>query len=289
LALWIALLLGVIQGLFMFIPVSSTAHLVLTQHWLIEQGHSLPSPDSPEMILFDLVVHVGTLLSIVVVFRHSLWELIRGLLSNAWDWLSAGGQARSEMLFLRLALLCALSVLVTGIIGLSFKFFFERFFANPLLVAGTLTLTGMLLWWTDYLSRRPIGLRGLTAKIAAWIGLAQGLSLIPGLSRSGMTISFALLAGVKRRWAAQYSFFLAIPTILAATLVQGVTVSSGAGLGDITLLPLTVAFFTAALVGIVALKLVLALLYKARLRTFSYYLWLLAIAVAFGFIDAGIF
>lgn len=288
-ALWIAILLGVIQGLFMFIPVSSTAHLVITQHWLIGAGHDLPPPESPEMILFDLVVHVGTLLSIVVVFHRPLKDFIEGTLHNTWQWLSDRGQASGEMLFLRLALLILFSVLVTGIIGLSFKFFFERFFANPLLVAGTLTMTGILLWWTDRLSRRTVGLRQINAKTAAWIGLAQGLSLIPGLSRSGMTITFALFAGVKRRWAAQYSFFLAIPTIMAATLVQGVEVVRGDGLNGVSIAALGLGFVTAAIVGIFALKLVLMLLYRARLRVFSFYLWLLAAAVLFGFVDAGTF
>jgi len=288
-ALWIAILLGVIQGLFMFIPVSSTAHLVITQHWLIGAGHDLPPPESPEMILFDLVVHVGTLVSIVVVFRKSLTDFIRGVLQNTWHWLSQGGRASSEMLFLRLALLILFSVFVTGIIGLSFKFFFERFFANPMLVAGTLTITGILLWWTDRLSRRTVGLRQISAKTAAWIGLAQGLSLIPGLSRSGMTITFALLGGVKRRWAAQYSFFLAIPTILAATLVQGIEVAGGDGLNGVSWAALAVGFVTAAIVGIFALRLVLMLLYRAKLRIFSFYLWALAAAVLLGFVDAGTF
>lgn len=158
-ALWIAILLGVVQGLFMFIPVSSTAHLVITQHWLIGAGRELPPPESPEMILFDLVLHVGTLVSIVVVFRKSLTDFITGVLQDTWQLVSQRGQASGEMLFLRLALLILFSVLVTGVIGLSFKFFFERFFANPLLVAGTLTVTGALLWWTDRLSRRTVGLR----------------------------------------------------------------------------------------------------------------------------------
>nr|WP_301288395.1 undecaprenyl-diphosphate phosphatase [Natronospira proteinivora] len=287
--MWIAILLGVIQGLFMFIPVSSTAHLVITQHWLIGAGHELPPPDSPEMIFFDLMVHVGTLVSIVVVFYRPLKDFIAGVLHNTWALISQHGQASREMLYLRLALLLLFSVLVTGIIGLSFKFFFERFFANPILVAGTLTITGVLLWWTDKLSRRTVGLRQINTKTAAWIGLAQGLSLIPGLSRSGMTITFALLGGVKRRWAAQYSFFLAIPTILAATLFQGIEVAGAEGLNGISWAALTVGFVTAALVGIAALKLVLALLYRARLRVFSYYLWLLAAAVLFGFVDAGTF
>ncbi|WP_017926807.1 undecaprenyl-diphosphate phosphatase [Thioalkalivibrio sp. HL-Eb18] len=286
---WVATLLGVVQGIFMFLPVSSTAHLVLTQHWLILSGEPLPPPESPEMILFDLVVHVGTLVSIVYVFRQSLWRLSGGIARESWQWASAGGSAGREMLFLRLALLCGLSVFATAVIGFTLKASFEHVFANPTLIAGTLTLTGILLWWTDRLSRRPLGLRKLGPKIATIIGVAQGFALVPGLSRSGMTITFALFSGLKRRWAAEYSFFLAIPTILAATAVQSLDVwINGNGLGDLTWTPVIVGFVVSAVVGVVSLKMVLFFLYRARLKVFSFYVWALAALVLFGFLDVDI-
>jgi len=284
-AVWVAVLLGVVQGFFMFLPVSSTAHLVLTQHWLIRQGEPLPPPESPEMILFDLVVHVGTLVSIAIVFWPSLSRLTVGIFRDGWDWISGSGQATRELLFMRLALLCAFSVFVTAVIGFTLKIGFEHVFASPLLVAGTLTLTGILLWWTDGLSRRPRGLRQITPKVAAIIGAAQGFALMPGLSRSGMTITFALFAGLKRRWAAEYSFFLAIPTILAATGVQSIGVFSGGGLNSLGWEALAIGFVVAAMVGTLALKIVLYFLYRARLKVFSFYLWFLAAAVVFGFMS----
>lgn len=282
---WIAALLGVVQGIFMFLPVSSTAHLVLTQHWLIRRGEPLPAPESPEMILFDLVVHVGTLVSIVYVFRHSLGRLTAGIARESWQWASAGGFAGRELLFLRLALLCGLSVLATAVIGFTLKASFEQVFAHPTLVAGTLSFTGVLLWWTDRLQRRPLGLRQLNPKIATVIGVAQGFALVPGLSRSGMTIVFALFTGLKRRWAAEYSFFLAIPTILAATAVQSLDVINGDGLGNLHWMALAVGFGVSAAVGIISLKLVLFFLYRSSLKVFSFYLWGLALLVLFGFLD----
>lgn len=281
-AIWIAVLLGAVQGIFMFLPVSSTAHLVLTQHWLIRQGQDLPAPESAEMILFDLVVHVGTLVSIVVVFWSSLRQVTGNIVRESWRWASAGGRAGEELLYLRLGLLCAISLLVTGAAGFALKTGFEQVFASPLMVAGTLTVTGALLWWTDGLKPRKRGLRQITPGTAVTIGLAQGLALIPGLSRSGMTITFALFAGLKRRWAAEYSFFLAIPTILAATIVQFVGVVGDIGMASVDWPALTVGFVVAAVVGIVFLKLVLFFLYRARLRVFSYYLWVLAAIVLFG-------
>lgn len=286
--LWIAALLGVVQGLFMFLPVSSTAHLVLTQHWLIGQGHDLPPPESAEMIFFDLVVHVGTLVSIAIVFRRSLSRVVAGGIRDSWTWVSSGGSATRELLFLRLGLLCALSVLITGIIGLTLRAGFEWVFANPLAVAGTLTITGILLWWTDRLSRRPRGLRQLTPGVAMIIGAAQGMALMPGLSRSGMTITFALFSGLKRRWAAEYSFFLAIPTILAATLVQGISVVRDEGFTGLDWGALAVGFVVSAIVGIFALRLVVMLLYRARLKVFSFYLWGMALLIVFGFLDHGV-
>ena len=280
--LWIAALLGVVQGIFMFLPVSSTAHLVLTQHWLIGRGQDLPAPDSAEMILFDLVVHVGTLVSIALVFWPSLSKVTRGIFRDAWRWAGREGRLSGELLFLRLALLCALSVLATAVVGFTLKAGFERVFATPLAVAATLTLTGVLLWWTDGLRPRPRGLRQITPKTATIIGLAQGFALVPGLSRSGMTITFALFAGLKRRWAAEYSFFLAIPTILAATAVQFVDVIGSVGMREIDWAALAVGFVVAAGVGVVSLRLVLFFLYRARLKVFSFYVWILAAVVLTG-------
>ncbi|OOC09909.1 MULTISPECIES: undecaprenyl-diphosphate phosphatase [Thioalkalivibrio] len=287
-AIWIATLLGIVQGIFMFVPVSSTAHLVLTQHWLIGQGHELPPPESPEMILFDLVVHVGTLVSIVYVFRRSLWQLSGGIVRESWQWASRHGDARREMLYFRLGMLCVLSVAATAVVGFTLKTTFEHVFANPVLIAGTLTLTGVLLWWTDRLSRRPLGLRKLNPRIATVIGVAQGFALVPGLSRSGMTIVFGLFSGLKRRWAAEYSFFLAIPTILAATAVQSLDVFNHDGLGDLPWSALITGFVVSAVVGVVSLKMVLFFLYRSSLKVFSIYVWILAFLVLFGFLDTGV-
>ncbi|WP_017303784.1 undecaprenyl-diphosphate phosphatase [Spirulina subsalsa] len=305
-SLFESILLGIIQGIFMFFPVSSTSHLVLTQHWLIQRGSSLPSPESAEMIFFDLVVHVGTLISIAVVFRKSLSRLIQRIFQDSqtlWSYwqkpaqtallpqalsvkphslLVPTPQREQDLLYPRLAILGMFSVFVTGLIGFPLRSVFKEIFARPLAVAITLTITGILLWYTDRKLRQPRGLRQLTPTVAGIIGIGQGLALIPGLSRSGMTISFALFTGLKRQWAAEYSFFIAFPTILGATALQALDVLKADSWGEIGWLPLTVGFFVSAGVGVVALQLVLKLLYKARFRYFSYYLWVLAGIVAWG-------
>ncbi|SIT66561.1 undecaprenyl-diphosphatase [Ectothiorhodosinus mongolicus] len=285
-ALWIAALLGVIQGIFMFLPVSSTAHMVLAEHWLIAKGYSLPAPDSAEMILFALVVHVGTLISIIVVFWSSLWRFTRNATEGALSWAGRGGRGGLPLYF-RLFLLGLFSVLCTGLLGIAFKTSFEQIFGAPWIIAITLTLTGILLWWTDRLSPRKRGLKKINWKVAGVIGLAQGFALMPGLSRSAMTIMFSLFTGLKRRWAAEYSFFLAIPTILAATLVQAIKVYRLDVANDVSMMALTVGFVVAAMVGIVSLKLVVYFLYRAQLKVFAFYVWLLALAIMLGWIDLG--
>jgi len=279
---WVAILLGIIQGIFMFFPVSSTSHLALMQHWLISMGVTLPSPDSAEMILFDLVVHVGTLVSIAVVFRESLSiylrQAIQGFL-NLVD--SSKKQTNIGGLYVKLTLLGIVSVAVTGLIGFPMKAAFESIFAQPIIISLMLTTTGILLWWTDILKDRNIGLRQMGLWVAVIVGIAQGLALMPGLSRSGTTIAFALFVGLQRKEAAEFSFFIAIPTILGACLLQGIEVYQYGGLDLLPVSSLIIGFSVAALIGIAALYLVLNLLYDAKFRFFSYYVWILAAVIAF--------
>ncbi len=278
-----AIILGIIQGIFMFFPVSSTSHLVLTQHWLIQQGSGMPSPESAEMILFDLVVHLGTLVSMAVVFRKSLGHFLSRLFSGAQVRFQRPGKAGArERLTLKLAFMGILAVGVTGAVGFPLKDLFESVFARPIFIAGTLTVTGILLYWTDILPRRTRRLSDIGPGSAAIVGLAQGLSLLPGLSRSGTTIAFGLFAGMKRRWAAEFSFFIAFPTIMGASLLQAIEVWQLGWTGGVGLTAMAVGFGVAAVVGIGALTVVLKLLYRARFRFFSYYVWALAVFVLVG-------
>lgn len=278
-----ATLLGLVQGIFMFVPVSSTAHLVVTQHVMIAQGSNMPPPESPAMILFDLVVHMGTLVSIAVVFWKSLSALVRATVTETASRLRKSGQGTGA--FSRLFLMGMLTVLVTGVLGLVFKRTFELVFSAPQVLVVTLSLTAVLLFVTDRLPKRPLGIKSLGPRIAIVIGVAQALALIPGISRSGITIIAGLFSGLKRRWAAEYSFLVAIPTILAASLLQSLEVMRGAGLDGVGLGPMLVGFVVAAISGTVALKLVLALLYKAQLKVFSVYLIALAAVIGFGLFD----
>ena len=270
-----AALLGLVQGLFMFIPVSSTSHLALVQNWLLETGSAPPPPDSPEMLLFDLVVHVGTLVSIVVVMWAPLSRLLSGIMRDLRA--LVGGTGPRGLLHLRLGLLGMVTVVTTGVLGIPIRAFGTGIFAAPAAIAVALVVTGGILWWTDHAGPSRRGIRDVTIMVALGIGLAQGLALLPGLSRSGLTIAMALLLGLRRPLAAQYSFFVAIPTILAASGVQLIEVL-GADAATLTvgLDAYLIGFVIAAVVGAGALLLVLRLLYQARFRVFALYVWALA-------------
>ncbi|QSB13291.1 undecaprenyl-diphosphate phosphatase [Natronosporangium hydrolyticum] len=298
-----AIVLGIIQGLFMFVPVSSTSHLALSQHWFAAAGSEMPPPDSPEMILFDIVVHVGTLVSIVVVMRAGLAKLLTGVGADLRQ--VAGRQGgrhrrrrfgvaeatpvaaavlsppRPDYLYLRLAALGMVTVATTGVLGLVIRAVGTGIFALPALIAVALIITGGILWWTDSAGPQWRGARQLTVWVAIGIGVAQAAALVPGFSRSGLTIAAALLFGLYRPLAAQFSFFVAIPTILAAMVVQTADVLRSPEELTIGLPAYAAGFVVAAVVGAFALALVLKLLYKAKFRYFAVYVWLLALAVLF--------
>jgi undecaprenyl-diphosphatase len=291
--LLIALFLGVVQGVFMFVPVSSTSHLVLTQTWLTGRGYELPPSDSPELILFDLVVHVGTLVSVVIVMGDGLKELAAGvrddLGSGRLRATSGGvGTRLAAATDTRLVLLMLLSVAVTGVLGLLFQDLLGEVFGSPTLVALALIATGGMLWWTDAMTAVRSGRRlrfawrgpsDVSVTVAVLIGVAQAVALAPGISRSGTTIFMALLLGMQRRLAARYSFYIAIPTILAATGVQALQVWLDGDLGAISWGAMAVGFGVAAAVGTAALWAVLRLLESARFRVFAVYVWALAAVV----------
>lgn len=270
-----ALLLGAIQGLFMFIPVSSSSHLVLTQHWLAATGSPLPSPDAPEMIFFNLVVHLGTMVSIVLVMRRPLARLISGTLRELP--LLRRRRTLRHLIHLKLIILGLITTGVTGVLGLVIREFGTEVFATPWAVSALLLVTGVILWWTDSVTSTWRGAAQMTIMVAIIIGLAQAAALFPGLSRSGLTIAAALALGMHRRIAAQYSFFVAIPTIVAATGVQSLSLLTHQGGFAVGWDAYVVAFLVSAAVGAGALWMVLTLLYRGYFRIFAVYVIVLAV------------
>ncbi len=251
-----AAILGLVQGLTEFLPVSSSGHLVLLQKLM---GFCEPE------LLFDVSVHVGTLFAVIVVFRADLYAMLRGL----WATDQEARQGR------RLLLLVIAGSIPTGIIGLTFKDTFESLFCSSTTVGVALLITGLILMATRF---APLATRGL-AKTgwgrAVLIGVAQGLAITPGISRSGATIAAGLLLGLERELAARFSFVLSIPAILGALALQ---IKDMEAPTQTTWAPLIVGAVVAAITGYIALKLLLKLVKGGRLHWFAYYCWALGIA-----------
>lgn len=265
-----ALILGVVQGLTEFLPVSSSGHLVLFQQWL---GDAFMFAE--DAVIFDLVLHVGTLLPVLFFYRADLVAIVQSLFSGGEDLKQKGpvGWLQADR-HRWLAVCVVLATIPTGAMGVGLKDVFESLFHDGRAVCGALFFTGCLLYATRFFGRGDVGRRELTIPVALLIGVAQGFAITPGISRSGSTIAIALLLGLDRDLAARFSFLLSIPAILGAVVLIA---KDGVALGDEHVSALVVGFLAAMLVGYAALVMLVALVKRGGLHKFSYYLWPVAI------------
>ena len=264
-----AILLGIIQGLTEFLPVSSSGHLVLFQ-----QLFGLNEAE----LFFDVCVHLGTLLAVMVVFRQEITNIISALtrLFSLKGSKKTVFQKIESDPDLKLALLIVIGSIPTAIMGFLFRGIADRLFASAFIVGLMLILTGLLLWITRWAAPRgeKPGEDRLTPQNALIIGVVQGLAIVPGISRSGSTISIGLLLGIRREAAARYSFLLSIPAIIGAGLLS---LKAGLSQTDPAIRISLLGAVTAAFVGYGALKCLLHVVKKGRLHLFAPYCWLVGI------------
>ena len=244
-----SVVLGVVQGLTEFLPVSSSGHLVLLQHFLGFKGDNL---------LFDLLVHMATLLAVVVYFWRDLVALARSLVDR---------EAAEER---RLLFYILVATVVTGTIGLTFKGLLESLFYSPRLVVVTLGITGLVLFLAERFSWGHRSMYRFGWGPSALVGLAQGVAIVPGISRSGSTVAAALLLGMDREQAGRYSFLIAIPAIAGAFVLE---VKGVKGLPSADIGPYLVGMAAAFLVGLASIKVFLKAITSKRLTWFAYYCW----------------
>lgn len=261
---WIeAVLLGVIQGLTEFLPVSSSGHLVLFQHLF-----GLVEPE----LLFDICVHVGTLAAVLMVFYRDILEMFKTLARLPGLRRKAGGVGTlfSDHPECRLMVMIVIGCIPTAVLGVLFATIAEELFGTIWMVGTALLITGTFLWFTQ--SRKAAGrpIKEMRLKDAFIIGLVQGMAIVPGISRSGATISAALYLGVDRELAGRFSFLLAIPAILGA-LVLGL--DSDAFETTLPAGTILLGSLAAAVVGYLALVVLLKIVKKGQLYRFAPYCW----------------
>jgi len=261
-----AVLLGALQGLTEFLPISSSGHLVLLQHLF---GIREPA------LLFDLCVHIATLAAVLAMYRQD----VRALFA-AWLRPRGGGSGddAERVSARRLGMLLVLANVPTAVIGLLFESTFERFFAMPWVVGAALLLTGALLWLLRPAAGRQSGAGEVGIGHAILLGCVQGLAITPGISRSGSTIAVALLCGVSRPAAARFSFLMAMPAILGAALLKSRHLSALA-MTELTLV--LVGMMSALVVGYVALRYLIRLVMQGELWRFAFYCWAVGLTAIF--------
>jgi undecaprenyl-diphosphatase len=250
-----ATILGLLQGVTEFLPVSSSGHLALARTAL---GY-----DPPGGVLVEVLMHVGTVLSIIVVFRSEMVPLAAsGLkLLAPWSWRSAWETDES----FRLASLIVLSAIPVAVVGLTFEERVEALFDDTTFVGVMLMVTGCLLLLLHFLKPRGDGPVGLRAAIA--MGLAQSAAILPGISRSGSTITAGLVAGSSREAVGRFAFLMSLPPIIGVAILKiGDVGASAADIGPL-LLGTAVAFAS----GVVALKLLLRFVARGRMALFAPY------------------
>ena len=275
-----AVLLGLIQGLTEFLPVSSSGHL--------EIGKALLGIETTDDLLFTTMVHAATVLSTIVVFRKQIWDLLRGFFCGIKG-IKVSKQDGKCVLECNdqtdYLLKMVVSMIPVFVVGVFLKDQVESLFGSIMVVGCALVVTAMLLFFSDYASRPgrksifPANTyrNGISYWQAFAVGLGQAFAVIPGLSRSGTTISTGLICGVKREVMAQFSFLMVLVPILGETFLE--LVGGEFGASSVGALSLVLGFVSAFLSGFFACKVMIALVKKAKLSWFALYCMIAAAAI----------
>jgi undecaprenyl-diphosphatase len=248
---WDGVILGVVQGLTEFLPVSSSGHLVVAEALL---GVHMQG------VFVEVTVHVATLLAVLIVYRARIAELLVGL-------------ARRDAAAWRYTALLVLASVPAGIVGVLFKDWFEATFKSLTVVGIDFLITGTFLWTTRSVRGQPREVP--TTGAAFGIGVAQAAAILPGISRSGSTITAAMWLGVDAVRAAEFSFLMAVPAIAGAAVLQLPDLATGtASVGTV---PLLAAFLAALVSGVGAIQLLVRLLARRAFHRFAPYCWALGL------------
>ncbi|MDB4448282.1 undecaprenyl-diphosphate phosphatase [Roseivirga sp.] len=255
-SLFEAIVLGIVQGLTEFLPVSSSGHLELTK--AILGDNSVPE----ESLLMTVVLHAATALSTIVIFRKDIIELLSGL-----------SQFKNNEQF-KYSLKIVISMVPAALVGILFEDEIEQLFGGQILLVGVMLLvTGTLLFLAD---RAKNTSKSVSTSNAVLIGISQAIAILPGISRSGATISTSVLLGVDRQKAARFSFLMVVPLILGKMAKD---LASGDLMASQTETSLLVAGFIAAFIaGLIACQWMIGLVKKSQLKYFSYYCYVVGIA-----------
>jgi len=251
--------LGIVQGIAEFLPVSSSAHLVFAQHYL--------SVEEPQ-VLFDVMLHCATLVAVLIYFRKEIQSIVKNFYKL--------NEIRSNDSCRTFWLVVAGSI-PAALIGYVFNEKIREVFGDVKAVALLLLVTGMIVFVSDRIRNTPKGRRETLLMDALIIGTAQGIAILPGISRAGATIFVALLMGLERKWAAEFSFLLSIPAIGGAMLLE--TMKSGSTVSGDLIRVYLAGGAVAFLAGYLSLGVLIRVLVNKKLKYLAFYCWFVAVLV----------
>ena len=269
-----SILMGIVQGLSEFLPISSSAHLVFTSNFYkVFKGIEIVQ-QSNEEIFFDIMLHLGTLIAVLIFFRKDVWEITKALFMYSKHVIAknVNDEAIRNEHKAKLGLFIIVGTIITICLALPLNDFAEHLVYHPAIVGGLLVLTGFTLFLSEYLSKkRETKSEILNWKQAILVGLAQGIAVLPGFSRSGWTIATGLFAGLNRETAARYSFLLSIPIILGASMVYPLIKIDITEAVTYNWISIIVGTIVSAIVGYLCIKYFMKFISKFSLNIFGCY------------------
>lgn len=274
------ILMGIVQGLSEFLPISSSAHLVFTSNFYkVFKGIEIVQESNQEVFL-DIMLHLGTLIAVIIFFRKEIWQIIQAL------YLGIKNKDYSSNDF-KTGIFIMIGTLITVAIGLPISKIAEALVFKPAIVGILLVCTGILLLFSEYWSKKHNKNAEITLKNSILIAIAQGLAALPGFSRSGLTIATGLLNGTNRTTAAKYSFLLSIPIILGASMVYPLAKLDIAEVVTYNWTAIIVGTIVSGIVGYLCIKYFLKFVSKFSLGIFGYYCLIMGVITAVFFTIKG--
>lgn len=265
-----AVILGLVQGLAEFLPISSSGHLALLQQFFgIKEDN---------VLLFAVLLHVGTLISVFIIYWKDIWELIVELFLTIKDIFTGKGLRLDERPVRKLGVMIIVATIPTGLIGILFNDFFDGLYNSIVPIGAGLLVTGCLLVIAERMGTSNRGIKEMNFRNAIFVGVVQGIAICPGISRSGSTLFGSLLCNLDRTFAVKFVFLISIPSILGSAVMEAPdAIAAGMNMSDLG--PIIVGMIVAAVSGLVAIKTMIKVVSNKKLNYFSYYVWLLGIFV----------
>lgn len=272
-----AILMGIVQGLSEFLPISSSAHLVFTSNFYKVMKNIPIVQSSNEEVFFDIMVHLGTLIAVLIFFRKDVAKILKAM----WHALRTKDWSDKEA---KLSLFIIAGTVITVALALPINEIAEKLVYKPAIVGILLFITGFTLLYSEYKSKKiETKTDSVDLKTSILIGLAQGLAALPGFSRSGWTIATGLFCGLDRVTAARYSFLLSIPIILGASMVYPLVKIDVAEAINYNWIAILVGTIVSGITGYLCIKYFMKFISKFSLAIFGYYCIIAGIATAIFF------